>query len=51
MIICVLLSTKVKGYPFEVKINDDSVALADCIKSLDWQVKKLSLKARFQSKN
>jgi mRNA interferase MazF len=34
------ITSKAKGYPFEVKINNDKiggVALADAIKSLDWK--------------
>lgn len=38
LIICVPLTTKIKGYPFEVKIKcqKNSVALSDHIKNFDW---------------
>jgi mRNA interferase MazF len=37
--VCVPLTTRIKGYPFEVPISGDpaSVALADHVKSLDWR--------------
>jgi mRNA interferase MazF len=40
LILAVPITSKAKGYPFEVKINNDKiggVALADAIKSLDWK--------------
>lgn len=47
--LCVLcpLTTKVKGYPFEVAAGGDppSVVLADQVKSLDWRVRKAKKKA------
>lgn len=38
LLVCCPLTTKVKGYPFEVKIsgNPENVALSDQVKSLDW---------------
>jgi mRNA interferase MazF len=39
-LLAVPIISKAKGYPFEVKINNDKiggVALADSIKSLDWK--------------
>ncbi len=47
--VCCPLSTKTKGYPFEVQVESDksiSVVLSDQIKSLDWRVRK----AKFKSK-
>ena len=37
--VCVPLTTRAKGYPFEVPIDGEprSVALADHVKSLDWR--------------
>ena len=37
--VCVPLTTRIKGYPFEVSIRGRpaSVALADHVKSLDWR--------------
>ena len=47
LMLCCPLSTKIKGYPFEVLIGEDqsSVALADQIKSLDWKVRNAKLKS------
>jgi mRNA interferase MazF len=47
--VCCPLSTKVKGYPFEVEVETDkttSIVLSDQVKSLDWR----ELKAKFKSK-
>lgn len=40
LMVCCPLSTKVKGYPFEVKVaadGVDGVVLSDQVKSLDWK--------------
>jgi len=39
-------TTKIKGYPFEVKLygRPASVALADQIKSFDWRARKAQKK-------
>lgn len=40
LMVCCPMSTRVKGYPFEVKITADGVegvVLSDQIKSLDWK--------------
>ena len=39
LLLCVPLTTRIKGYPFEVPITGErsSVALADHVKSLDWR--------------
>lgn len=47
--VCCPLSTKAKGYPFEVAVILDkttSVVLSDQVKSLDWRERK----AKFKSK-
>jgi len=46
--LCCPLTTRVKGYPFEVPIADmrGSVALADQVKSLDWRVRTAEHKGR-----
>ncbi len=47
--VCCPLSTKNKGYPFEVQVGSGksiSVVLSDQIKSLDWRARK----AKFKSK-
>lgn len=39
LLVCVPLTTRIKGYPFEVKLAGEpaSVALADHVKSIDWR--------------
>ena len=47
--VCCPLSTKVKGYPFEVEVDSGkttSVVLSDQVKSLDWRERN----AKFKSK-
>jgi mRNA interferase MazF len=41
LMLCCPMTTKIKGYPFEVVIAADrqTAVLADQIKSLDWQAK------------
>jgi mRNA interferase MazF len=44
LMLCCPMTTKKKGYPFEVVISDapeqSSVVLADQVKSLDWKARK-----------
>ena len=42
LMLCCPMTTKVKGYPFEVAIRarGDSVVLADQVKSLDWRARQ-----------
>ena len=51
LMICCPMTTQVKGYPFEVQIAGDhpGTALADQVKSLDWVVRKASLKGKASS--
>ena len=47
LMLCCLLSSKVKGYPFEVALNVDGlggVVLSDQVKSLDWVSRKAKKK-------
>lgn len=46
--LCVPLTTRIKGYPFEVPIigAKDSVALADQVKCLDWRKRGATPKGR-----
>ena len=37
LMLCCPMTTRRKGYPFEVILEEGSVALADQIKSLDWK--------------
>lgn len=48
LMLCCPLTTRIKGYPFEVAIADDppGVALADQIKSLDWKAREARHKGR-----
>jgi mRNA interferase MazF len=47
LLLCVPLTTQIKGYPFEVPVAGDQpgVALADHLKSLDWRARKARKKA------
>lgn len=48
MLVCPITS-KVKNYPFEVRINYkkiDGVILADQVKSIDWRERKISFAAK-----
>lgn len=48
--LCVVcrLTSRIKGYPFEVRISADepSIVLADQVKSLDWRVRKAKKKGQ-----
>ena len=48
LMLCCPMTTKIKGYPFEVIIDASpaSAVLADQIKSLDWVARKASFKAK-----
>ncbi|MCA1653289.1 MAG: endoribonuclease MazF [Sphingomicrobium sp.] len=48
LLLCVPLTTRVKGYPFEVSIAGErpGVALADHIKSFDWRARNARLKGK-----
>ncbi len=48
LMVCCPLTTRIKGYPFEVAIagKPDSVVLADQVKSLDWKARRATRKAR-----
>lgn len=48
LMVCCPMSTKIKGYPFEVVTSVDGVecaVLSDQVKSLDWKVRKAKKKA------
>jgi len=49
LMLCCPMTTRVKGYPFEVALTDErgvaSVVLSDQVKSLDWRARKASRKA------
>ena len=46
LMLCCPMTTKIKGYPFEVTIAGDveSVVLADQVRSLDWKVRRAKRK-------
>jgi mRNA interferase MazF len=48
LMVCCPMTTRIKGYPFEVRIvgATPSVALADQVKSLDWRVRRATRKGR-----
>lgn len=48
MMICCPMTSKVKGYPFEVLESQDppSAVLADQVKSLDWRARKAAYKGK-----
>lgn len=48
LMVCCLLSTRIKGHPFEVPTSIDGldcVVLSDQVKSLDWKVRKAKRKS------
>lgn len=51
LMLCCPMTTRIKGYPFEVEIAGDtgSVVLADQVKSLDWRARKAKCKGRVSS--
>lgn len=48
LMLCCPMTTRIKGYPFEVLIAGEppSVVLADQVKSLDWAARQASRKGR-----
>ena len=48
LLICCPLTTKIKGYPFEVNIDGKpkNVVLSDQVKSLDWRIRKAEFKGK-----
>ena len=52
LMLCCPLTTRIKGYPFEVSISGStaSVALADQIKSFDWRIRQARFKGQVTTK-
>lgn len=53
LMLCVPTTTQVKGYPFEVVLDDASlagVALSDQIKSLDWESRDAEFKGKVSAR-
>ncbi|EPO9640203.1 endoribonuclease MazF [Klebsiella pneumoniae] len=46
LMICCPMTTKIKGYPFEVLVNEGSAVLADQVKSMDWKIRGAVKKGR-----
>ncbi|ELF9478473.1 endoribonuclease MazF [Escherichia coli] len=46
LMICCPMTTKIKGYPFEVLVGEDSAVLADQVKSMDWKIRGAVKKGR-----
>ena len=48
MMLCCPMTSRIKGYPFEVIISEDppSAVLADQIKALDWRARKATHKGK-----
>ncbi len=48
LLICVPVTTKVKGYPFEVPLKGsrDNVALIDHVRSIDWRGRGVTKKGK-----
>lgn len=46
MMVCCPMTTKVKGYPFEVLCGDDGAVLSDQVKSLDWRARNAQRKSK-----
>lgn len=48
MIVCCPITTKIKGYPFEVRLAGEpaSVVLTDQVKSQDWRARKAERKGQ-----
>ena len=48
LMLCCPMTTQIKGYPFEVLVSGTrpSAALADQVKSLDWDVRKAVFKGK-----
>ena len=48
MMICCPMTSRIKGYPFEVVVSQDppSAVLSDQIKSLDWKARQASFKGK-----
>jgi mRNA interferase MazF len=48
LLLCCPLTTKLKGYPFEVTLagNKPSAALADQVKSVDWRARQAQRKGK-----
>lgn len=46
LMLCVPMTSRVKGFRFEVPVGSSGVALADQVKSVDWRARKATPKGR-----
>ena len=46
MMFCVPMTSRVKGYPFEVVVGDGGVALVDHARAIDWEARKVERKGQ-----
>ncbi|MDY4281303.1 MAG: endoribonuclease MazF [[Pasteurella] mairii] len=48
LLVCCPLTTKIKGYPFEVAVSGrpKNVVLSDQVKSLDWRIRQAEFKGK-----
>ncbi len=48
LMVCCALTTRIKGYPFEVTLTSQqgSVVLSDQVKKLDWRARRASRKGK-----
>ena len=48
LMVCCPLTTRIKGYPFEVALasHPESVALSDQVKNLEWRARRASRKGK-----
>lgn len=52
LLVCVPITSQIKGYPFEVRLSGNEVtgaALADQIKSLDWRSRQAQYKGKINA--
>lgn len=51
LMLCCPMTTKIKGYPFEVTISGEisSAVLADQVKSLDWKIRRAKYKGQISA--
>jgi mRNA interferase MazF len=49
LLACCPMTTKSKGYPFEVVAGPESIVLADQVKNLDWRVREAAPKGKMDA--
>ena len=51
MMVCCPMTSRIKGYPFEVVVSPESAVLSDQVKSLDWRVRQAKFKGKVSPKD